>query len=122
MCQAPKTSIPSIATQITTRTVLLFHATVTSNANATFKHSSHRQGNCKNCNLGRWVHKRELADIISNAATATQASKADEICLRLRDCQWRANTNPTSKGAHLGAAGNGRVRVKATIPASPTYV
>src|SRR2546422_11721912 len=102
MCQAPKTSIPSIARQITTRTVLLFQATVTSNANATFKHSSHRQGNCKNCNLGRWAHKRELAEIISNAATAAKASKADEICFRLRDCQWRGRTKPNRKGGNSG--------------------
>src|SRR2546421_4978921 len=97
MCQAPNTSIPSIATQITSRTVLLFQATVTSIANATFKHSSHRQGNCKNCNLERWVHKRELADVISNVATAAQATKADEICLRPRDCQWRADDKTTNK-------------------------
>src|SRR2546422_6595687 len=114
MCQAPKTSIPSIARQITTRTVLLFQATVTSNANATFKHSSHRQGNCKNCNLGRWVHKRELAEIISNAATAAQASKVDEICFRLRDCQWRAYTNATSMVAIWATVSNERIRLKAS--------
>src|SRR6266567_6372999 len=114
MCQAPNTSIPSIATQITTRTALLFQATAISNANATFKHNSHRHGNCKNCNLGRWVHKRELADIISNAATATQASKADEICLRLRDCQWRANTSATSMVAIWASVSNESIRLKAS--------
>src|SRR5437867_3302049 len=114
MCQAPKTSIPSIATQITTRTVLLFQATVTSNANATFKHSSHRQGNCKNCNLGRWVHNGALVEITSNAAAAAQAAKAHEIGCRLRDCQRRADTKATRVVAIWATASSERIRLKAS--------
>src|SRR6266480_4282542 len=114
MCQAPNTSIPSIATQITTRTALLFQATATSNANATFKHNSHRHGNCKNCNLGRWAHKRELAEIISNVATAAQASKVDEIYFRLRDSKRRANTNATSMVAIWATVSYERIWLKAS--------